>query len=238
MKLRYFVIMTFSLFAVQLSAEELTQKEKLSYSFGQSIGDSLKQQNTDIDMDILMKGIADAMADKYTLLQADQIEETLGTFRKEKLAEQAKKRQQLTEKNAQKGEAFLAENKKKEGVIALPSGLQYKILRPGSGRQPGPTDTVTTHYRGTLIDGTEFDSSYARNKPSSFAVNRVIQGWTEALQLMKEGAKWKLFIPSDLAYGKRGAAGGKIGPNETLIFEVELLSVDTVDEEESAKTLE
>jgi len=132
--------------------------------------------------------------------------------------------QKLSEKNKADGEKFLAENAKNEGVKSLPSGLQYKEITPGKGKSPKATDTVTTHYKGTLIDGTEFDSSYKRGEPATFPVSGVISGWTEALQLMKEGAKWQLFIPSDLAYGERGA-GRDIGPNATLIFEVELISV-------------
>jgi FKBP-type peptidyl-prolyl cis-trans isomerase FklB len=133
-------------------------------------------------------------------------------------------RQTAGEKNKKEGDQFLAQNKKKEGVNALASGLQYKIIKPGTGKKPQPTDTVTVQYRGTLIDGTEFDSSYRRGQPATFEVNKVIRGWTEALQLMQEGSKWQLFIPSDLAYGERGA-GQQIGPNAALIFEVELLSI-------------
>jgi len=132
--------------------------------------------------------------------------------------------QQLADKNQKEGEVFLAENKKKKGVITLPSGLQYQVIKEGTGKIPKATDTVTTHYRGTLIDGTEFDSSYKRGEPASFPVNGVIKGWTEALQLMKVGSKWQLFIPSNLAYGPQGA-GQAIGPNATLIFEIELLSI-------------
>ncbi|HEY7160344.1 MAG TPA: FKBP-type peptidyl-prolyl cis-trans isomerase, partial [Acidobacteriota bacterium] len=128
------------------------------------------------------------------------------------------------EDNKKKGDAFLAENKTKEGVVTTASGLQYKVLRPGKGPKPKLEDTVTTHYRGTLLDGTEFDSSYKRNEPVSFQLKGVIPGWTEALQLMETGAKWQIFIPADLAYGPKGA-GGVIGPNETLIFEVELISI-------------
>ena len=129
------------------------------------------------------------------------------------------------EKNKQEGEAFLAENKKKEGVKTLPSGLQYKVITEGTGKSPKASDTVTVNYRGTLIDGTEFDSSYKRGQAASFQVNGVIKGWTEALQLMKEGAKWQLFVPSNLAYGEKGTGSGPIGPNATLVFEVELISV-------------
>ena len=132
---------------------------------------------------------------------------------------------QQGEKNKKEGEIFLETNKKKEGVQTLPSGLQYKVLKAGAGKKPTATDTVTVHYRGTLIDGKEFDSSYRRGKPATFPVNGVIPGWTEALQLMEEGAKWELFIPSNLAYGER-SAGGDIGPNATLIFEVELISIE------------
>jgi FKBP-type peptidyl-prolyl cis-trans isomerase FklB len=140
------------------------------------------------------------------------------------MAKKAEEMQKLSEKNKADGEKFLAENAKKEGVKVLPSGLQYKVITPGTGKSPKATDTVTTHYKGMLIDGTEFDSSYKRGEPATFPVSGVIPGWTEALQLMKEGAKWQLFLPSNLAYGERGA-GRDIGPNATLIFEVELISV-------------
>lgn len=135
-----------------------------------------------------------------------------------------KDRKQQAEENLSQGEAFLAENGKREEVVSLPSGLQYEVIHDGNGETPGNTDTVVTHYRGTLIDGKEFDSSHRRGEPARFPVNRVISGWTEALQLMKVGSKWKLFIPSDLAYGERGA-GKVIGPNATLIFEIELLEI-------------
>jgi FKBP-type peptidyl-prolyl cis-trans isomerase FklB len=144
----------------------------------------------------------------------------MAVFQKEMMAKQ----QAMADKNKKEGEAFLAENKKKEGVKTLPSGVQYKVIKAGTGKKPKLTDTVTVHYRGTLIDGTEFDSSYKRGQPASFQVSGVIPGWTEALQLMGEGAKWQLFVPSNLAYGERGT-GGPIGPNATLIFEVELISV-------------
>jgi len=146
------------------------------------------------------------------------------------MTKQEEETKKLGEKNRKEGEAFLAANKKKEGVKTLASGLQYKVIKPGTGKKPKSTDTVTTHYRGTLIDGTEFDSSYNRGQPATFPVHGVIPGWTEALQLMEEGAKWQLFIPSKLGYGERGA-GQAIGPNATLIFEVELVSVQEKKEE-------
>jgi FKBP-type peptidyl-prolyl cis-trans isomerase FklB len=196
------------------------QKEKMSYIIGMDIGNNLKKQGIDIETNILIKGIKDAFASAKSLLSEQEIRETLATFQKEMQAKQ----EEVGKKNKKEGEAFLAENMKKEGVKTLPSGLQCKVIKAGTGKKPKLTDTVTAHYRGTLIDGTEFDSSYKRGKPTSFSVSGVIPGWTEALQLMEEGAKWGLFIPPNLAYGERGA-GGMIGPNATLIFEVELVSI-------------
>jgi FKBP-type peptidyl-prolyl cis-trans isomerase FklB len=154
----------------------------------------------------------------------EEIIETLTNFRKDFIAKKQELAKQQGEKNKKEGEAYLAENQKKEGVITLPSGLQYKVIKPGTGKKPKAEDMVTVHYRGTLVGGTEFDSSYRHGKPASFPANRVIPGWTEVLQLMEEGAKWEVFIPSKLAYGEQGA-GNEIGPNATLIFEIELISV-------------
>ena len=165
----------------------------------------------------------DALSGNKPLLSEKGMDDTIAAFEKEIKAKQEARMKQAAEKNKKEGETYLTENKKKEGIIALPSGLQYKVIKKGSGKKPKPSDTVTTHYKGTLIDGTEFDSSYKRGQPVSFQVGGVIAGWTEALQLMEEGAKWQLFIPSQLAYGERGA--GPIGPNATLIFEVELISI-------------
>ena len=161
----------------------------------------------------------DALSGAKPLLTEQEIQETMDAFQKEMMAKQ----DEVAKKNKAEGESFLAENKKKEGIKILPSGLQYKVIKAGTGKKPKSTDTVTVHYRGTLIDGTEFDSSYKRGQIVSFPVSGVIPGWTEALQLMEAGAKWQLFIPPNLAYGERGA-GGAIGPNTTLIFEVELVS--------------
>jgi FKBP-type peptidyl-prolyl cis-trans isomerase FklB len=153
-----------------------------------------------------------------------EIKETVTALQKDLQVKQQEQVKVLAEKNKKEGEAFLAGNKKKQGVITMPSGLQYKIMTDGKGKSPKATDMVTVNYKGTLIDGTEFDSSYKRGQPATFNVNGVIPGWTEALQLMKEGSKWQLFVPSNLAYGERGA-GGPIGPNAVLIFEVELISI-------------
>jgi FKBP-type peptidyl-prolyl cis-trans isomerase FklB len=200
------------------------EKEKVSYSIGLDIGNTFKKQNMDINLDVLMAGLRDATSGKTPLLNEEQVKETMTAYSKTMMEAQANKAREAGKKNLEIGEKFLAENKSKEGVKTTPSGLQYKVLKEGSGTPPKETDVVETHYRGTLIDGKEFDSSYKRNEPTSFPVNRVIKGWTEALQLMKPGSKYQLFIPASLAYGERGA-GQDIGPNETLIFEVELLGV-------------
>ncbi|MGE5252468.1 MAG: FKBP-type peptidyl-prolyl cis-trans isomerase [Planctomycetaceae bacterium] len=228
MILRVMVAALFILAAAPAGAQEKPalkdQKEKISYIIGRDIGAKLKEQSVDIDPDILARGIKDGLSGARPLLSGPEAREVMTAFEKELRAKQETARKAAGEKNKKEGEAFLAENKKKEGVKTLPSGLQYKVIRPGTGKKPKATDTVTTHYKGTLIDGTEFDSSYKRGKPATFAVNGVIPGWTEALQLMEEGAKWQLFIPPNLAYGERGA-GQVIGPQATLIFEVELISI-------------
>jgi len=200
------------------------QKEKLSYVIGVDIGKALEKQGVQIDPEIVAKGLKDGFSGGKLLMNDQEIQETMTAFQKEMRVKQEAALKQAGEKNKKEGEAFLTENKTKEGVKTLPSGLQYKVIKAGSGKKPKATDTVVTHYKGTLLDGTEFDSSYRRNQPATFKVNGVIRGWTEALQLMEEGAKWILYVPSALAYGERGA-GGQIGPNATLIFEVELVSV-------------
>ena len=201
-----------------------TQKDKVSYGIGMNIGKSLKKDAIDVDADLLVKGIKDSLSGEKTLLTEEEYRATLTALQKDMMEKQAEAAKALAEKNKKEGEAFLAENGKKEGVVTLPSGLQYKVIKSGTGKTPKPGDTVETHYRGTLIDGTEFDSSYTRGQTATFPVNGVIPGWTEALQKMKEGDKWQLFVPSNLAYGERGA-GRDIGPNATLIFEVELIAV-------------
>ena len=194
-------------------------KDKVSYAIGLNIGMNFKKQNTDLSPDLLALGVKDALAGKPQMT-TDQIRETMTAFEKDMV----EKQKQAGEKNRGEGEKFLAENKKKADVKTTASGLQYKVQKEGSGASPTATDTVTVNYRGTLIDGTEFDSSYKRGEPTTFPVSGVIKGWTEALQLMKKGAKYQLFIPSNLAYGDRGA-GADIAPNSTLIFEVELLDI-------------
>lgn len=229
MKLRWIAAAAALLLAGQTSAGEAPkladQKDKVSYSIGMDIGNNLKRQSIEVDPDILARGVKDAMAGDNTLLTIEEARETLIALQQELLAKNQERMKQAAEENKREGEAFLAGNKKKEGVVSLSSGLQYKVLRAGAGPSPKDTDTVETNYRGTLIDGTEFDSSYNRGQTAVFPVNGVIAGWTEALQLMKVGDKWQLFVPHGLAYGERGA--GPIGPNSTLIFEVELVSIKT-----------
>lgn len=200
------------------------QKDRVSYVIGMDIGTNLKRQSIEINPELLLRGLKDGLSGNKPLMSDQEMRETIAAFQREMQARQEEAAKKMGEKNKKEGEAFLAENRKKEGVVTLTSGLQYKVIKKGSGKRPKLTDTVTTHYRGTLIDGTEFDSSYRRGQPATFPVDGVIAGWTEALQLMEEGAKWQLFIPPHLAYGERGA-GPQIGPHATLIFEVELLSV-------------
>ena len=204
-------------------AVEITTKEqKLSYIFGQNIGGQFKAEGMDVDVTAFSAGVEDALIDAEPRLAQDDVIAVLESFQQEQIAEREAENSALADKNKAEGDAFLAENGKKEGVVTLESGLQYKIIEEGEGPSPGAEDTVEVHYTGTLIDGTEFDSSHRRGVPATFGVNQVIPGWTEALQLMKEGAKWQLVIPPGLAYGP-GGTGGPIGPNQTLIFEVELL---------------
>lgn len=192
--------------------------DSVSYSLGVSIGNNFKSNGLDsVDIDLLAQGMKDVMAGKSTL-SPEQADASIQGYMMEK-------EKRKGEDNLKKGEAFLAENKKKEGVKTTASGLQYMVIKEGTGAKPTLNDKVTTHYHGTLMDGTVFDSSVDRGQPASFPVSGVIPGWTEALQMMSVGSKYKLFVPANLAYGERGA-GGKIGPNSVLIFDVELLSID------------
>jgi FKBP-type peptidyl-prolyl cis-trans isomerase len=209
-----------------------TQKDKFSYALGMNLGKNLHQQAVAVDPNILARGLKDALTGGKTLLTDDEARAALTVAQAEVRAKQQEKMQQAGAENKKEGETFLAANKAKDGVVTLPSGLQYKILTAGTGPKPTASDTVVCNYRGTLINGTEFDSSYKRGQPATFPVGGVIKGWTEALQLMPVGSKWQLFIPADLAYGDRGA-GADIGPGATLIFEVELLSIQGKDQDKS-----
>ena len=192
-------------------------KSKASYSLGLSIGKSFKAQSVDIDPELFSKGLKDALAGTPQMTD-DQARAAMEAFEKQIVT-------QRLETNKKQGDAYLTANKAKPGVQVTPTGLQYKVLKEGTGKTPKATDTVETHYKGTLIDGTEFDSSYKRGEPSSFPVNGVIAGWTEALQMMKAGSKWQLVIPAALAYGPNPPPGSPIGPNAVLVFEIELIKV-------------
>ncbi len=184
----------------------------------------MKRDGVDVDPDILTRAIKDVFSDAKLLLTDQEAQTTLTALQGDLRKKQELQQQQLAETNKKEGDEFLAANKTKEGVVTLPSGLQYKIVQEGAGPKPAAADTVTVNYRGTLLNGTEFDSSFKRGQPASFSVGQIIKGWTEALELMPVGSKWQLFIPPDLAYGLRGA-GPSIGPNSTLVFDVELLSI-------------
>lgn len=200
-----------------------TEDDKASYSVGYDFGNGIRQNLEGVDLDLFVAGLKDAYKDQEPRLTKEEMQNAITAYRGKVMEARREKMQAAAEENKKAGEEFLAANKDKKGVVSLPSGLQYKVLVDGSGKKPGPDDTVEVNYRGTLIDGTEFDSSYNRGQPATFQVKGVIKGWVEALQLMKEGAKWQLFIPADLAYGDRGA--GQIGPGSMLIFEVELLKI-------------
>ncbi|MDQ2868943.1 MAG: FKBP-type peptidyl-prolyl cis-trans isomerase [Verrucomicrobiota bacterium] len=199
-------------------------KDKVSYSIGLDIGSTFKKQGMDLSTEALAAGVKDALSGAKPLLTEQETQEVMANFQKEMMEKQQTANKAAGDKSKMEGDKFLAENKGKPGVKTTASGLQYKVTKEGSGTSPKTTDTVTVNYRGTLINGTEFDSSYKRNEPATFPLNRVIKGWTEGVALMKPGAKYQFFIPSELAYGEHGA-GADIGPNSTLIFEVELLSV-------------
>ena len=201
-----------------------TQTHKASYCLGLSLGKNIKQDAGEVDTEAFVRGVRDGLAGAQPALADAEMREVMAAFQKTMQDKRAQRLQTIAEKNKLEGEAYLAENGKKEGVKTTRSGLQYETLKRGTGATPKATDTVITHYRGTLIDGTEFDSSHKRGQPATFPVNGVIGGWTEALQLMKVGGKWRIVVPSALAYRERGA-GRLIGPHATLIFEIELLQI-------------
>lgn len=200
-------------------------KEKVSYCIGLETGKSLKQQFTDMDLQLLMQGFKDAIEEKSPKLPNEEVRTVMQALKQQIEMQQRHFIARLADENKKNGEAFLMENKSKEGIVTLPSGLQYKILHQGNGPTPSTLDLVQTHYRGYFIDGRVFDSTYERGKPQTFPLNRVIAGWSEALKMMKVGDKWQIFVPSYLAYGEMGF-GNDIGPNMTLIFEMELLGIN------------
>jgi FKBP-type peptidyl-prolyl cis-trans isomerase FklB len=227
MKFRLIAAVGMMLLASQVYAQKAvlkSQKEKMSYVIGLGIGNNFRQQGTEIDLDALTKGVRDALAGAKPILAEQEINETMAAYKNEMAAKQKELFDRVGEKNKKEGEAFLAENKKKPGVKTLPSGLQYKIIQSSKGKKPTLNDMVTAHYRGTLINGKEFDNSHSRGQPATLPVSSAISGWKEALQMMEVGSKWEIVVPSQLAYGERGS-GSKIEPNSTLVFEIELLSI-------------
>ena len=202
-----------------------TEQQKLSYALGMDIGSQFKTRGVDVDPAVFAKGFQDALTGGTTAMTPDEARGLIAALQQTLAARQAAEAKAAADKAKAEGEAFLAANKSKEGVVTLPSGVQYKVVTTGTGKKPLATDQVVCHYRGTTIDGKEFDSSYKRNEPATFPVGQVIKGWTEVLQLMPVGSKWQVFIPSALAYGERGAPGAGIGPNSALIFEIELVSI-------------
>ena len=229
MKLQLLMALGFGLVIANLRAEnEITlkdQKDKVSYSIGVNIGTNFKQQGIDVNPEILIAGLKAALSGGKLALDQAEIQQTLTTYQRELVSKQAERSKELAGKNKEEGDTFLTTNKKKEGIKTTASGLQYKVINEGTGKKATADDTVRVNYKGTLIDGKEFDNSYSRGEPVEFPVSGVvIPGWTEALQLMPVGSKWQLFIPSNLAYGERGQ-GPDIGPNATLIFEVDLLAI-------------
>ena len=201
-----------------------TEQEKFSYAIGYQVGQSFKREGLDIDSKALAQAINDVLSDSELKLSTDEMRDIVESFQ----AKQAAERTARADKALEEGKAFLIANKEKTGVKELPSGVQYKVITSGSGKQPKATDSISAHYRGTLLNGEEFDSSYERGQPATFGVNQVIKGWQEILQMMREGDKWEVYIPAEMAYGAQGA-GGNIGPNETLTFEIELIKVNEPD---------
>ena len=201
-----------------------TDKEKLSYAMGMDLGGQLKANSVDIDTTLFIEGLRAALAGGKTLLTDAEAKAAISKLQMAMVSKQAAVAKAVGDKNKAEGDAFLAANKAKPGVVTLPSGLQYKILTAGTGKKPTAADTVVCQYRGALINGKEFDSSYKRGEPAAFPVGKVIKGWTEVLQLMPVGSKWQVCIPSNLAYAERGS-GADIGPNATLIFEIELVAI-------------
>ncbi len=222
------ILLTSTLVAASLVAHAgvklKTETDKLSYSIGSDLGRNFKQQDIQINPEAFLQGLNDELKGAKTVLTKEEMKQTLAQFQKKMLMKRLAKFQKAANENKKKGEAFLLANKKKKDVVTLPSGLQYKILKKGSGASPKKEDSVTVEYTGKLLSGKVFDSSEKTGKPATFKLTQVIPGWTEALQLMKTGAQWEIYVPSKLAYGSRGI-GGPIGPNETLVFNIKLISV-------------
>lgn len=228
MAIRWMMVFGIGLLAGTVCAQDAsvlkTPKDRISYALGMDFGNQLKTTAVEVDPEIFVQGLKAMLAGSKTLLTEDEARTLITNLQSDVVKKQAENAKIQGDKNKKDGEAFLAANKTKEGVVTLESGLQYKILKAGDGKKPTADDTVVCHYRGTFVDGTEFESSIKRNQPATFPVKGVIKGWTEALQLMPVGSKWQLFVPYNLAYGENGRPP-VIGPNALLIFEVELISI-------------
>jgi FKBP-type peptidyl-prolyl cis-trans isomerase FklB len=239
MKIRWMMVLGMGLLAAVVAAQDTpvlkSKKDKVSYALGMDLGNQLRKLSVDVDPVLFGQGLKDALSGSKTVLTEEEVRAAVSELQAELKQKQGEASKSIDDSKAElallagynkrAGDAFLAENQKKEGVVALPSGLQYKILKSGEGKKPTIDDTIVCHYRGTRLDGTEFYSSYTQDQPMTFVLKGgVIKGWAEALQLMPVGSKWQLFVPPQLAYGERGASG-KIGPNETVIYEVELLAI-------------
>lgn len=211
-----------------------TEKQKTSYALGRQVGEDVKRNNVDLDPDVFTQAIRESLKGQKSKMTDEEIKTTLQGFQQKMREKQVAMVKELGEKNKKAGEAYLEANKKKPDVKTTASGLQYRVIKEGKGKKPGPDDVVVAHYVGTHVDGKEFDSSVKRGEPATFAVSGVIKGWQEALQMMPEGSKWEIVVPAALGYGERGA-GGAIGPNETLVFNVELLEVKPGEKAESNK---
>ena len=223
------LVLAFGIWAGSARAQDApaalkTQKEKLSYAIGMEMGKGVKAQEMDVDPELISRGLKDAVSGAKSLMSDDELQTVIGALREEMRQKQMQAEEAAAEDNRKQGEAFLAENGKKTGVVTTASGLQYKIITAGTGKKPVETDTVLCNYKGTFLDGTEFDSSTEAGKPVPFDIKTVIPGFKEALQMMPVGSKWQIVVPASLAYGARGA-GNVIGPNATLIFEVELVGI-------------
>ncbi len=219
---KYALVASLSAFSISASAVAKLDSDlqKLSYSMGVFFGQTVTRQNMDLDVPAFMQAVEDVLNDSDLKINMDEMQQILSAYQQKEQEERFAK----ASSNKLEGEKFLAENKGRDGVVLLDSGLQYKVIKTGSGEKPKTSDTVVVHYRGTLLDGTEFDSSYSRGQPAELGVDRVIKGWQEALQLMPVGSKWQIAVPSELAYGTRGA-GNAIGPNSTLLFDIELIAI-------------
>jgi FKBP-type peptidyl-prolyl cis-trans isomerase FklB len=229
MRLALMAIMAILLAAPPAGAVEKAElknaKDKLSYVLGYSLGSNMKRDQVEVNQDLFLQALKEGLGGGKAILDDAEMRQVMQQFSQDLQTRRREVRRKLAEENEKAGKAFLEANKKNKGVKELKSGLQYKVLKPGKGKSPSPTDLVTVHYRGTKIDGSEFDSSYGRGQPAKFQLSRVIRGWQEALQKMKPGATWEIFVPANLAYGPMGQ-GPKVGPNETLVFKVELLKVE------------